>query len=80
MEFSASLLYIHKGMYLIAHLSDSSYSFQILLNSSCVVVGLLVEDEEVRGCISTMLQERIFIAAMNLRQSNSLMLKPHHVH
>ena len=82
MKFSTSLLYIHEGMNLIAHFSDSSHSLQISLNSSCVVEGLLPEDEEVRGCIptSTMLQERIFIAEINLRQSDSLILKPHHVH
>ena len=51
MEVSTSLLYIHIGMNLIAHFSDSSYSLQISLNSSCVVQGFLVEDEEVRGTL-----------------------------
>ena len=51
MVFSTLLLYIHEGMNLIAHFSDSSHSLQISLNSSCVVEGLLPEDEEVRGTL-----------------------------
>ena len=51
---------------------------QLIQRRNCLCIPVSIP--EMRGCIPTMLQEQIFIAAMNLRQSNSLMLKPHHVH